>query len=42
MSVELIGTGGASRMVLPELPALIGPEATGETRSDDADGGFLC
>ena len=42
MSVELIGTGSTSRMVLPELPALIGPETVGETRSDDVDPAYLC
>ena len=42
MSVELIGTGSASRMVLPELPALISPETVGQTRSNEVDPGYLC
>ncbi len=42
MSVELIGTSGTSRMVLPELPALIGPETAGDTRNDDVDTNYLC
>ena len=33
MSVELIGTGSTSRMVLPELPAVIGPETLAQTRN---------
>ncbi len=42
MSVELIGTGSASRMVLQELPALIGPETLGPARGDEADPSYLC
>ena len=42
MSVELVGTSSASRMVLRELPALISPETVGETRNDDAEAGYLC
>jgi len=42
MSVELIGTCSATRMVLEELPALIGPETASETRTDDIDPGYLC
>ena len=42
MSVELIGTGVSSRVLLPELPALIGPEAAVETRSESLDPGYLC
>ena len=42
MSVELIGTSRASRIVLPELPALISPETVGETRSNEVDPGYLC
>jgi hypothetical protein len=42
MSVELIGTGKATHMVLPELPAVISPETLGESRSDDADPNYLC
>ncbi|MGO9110845.1 MAG: FHA domain-containing protein [Thermoguttaceae bacterium] len=42
MSIELIGTSSAGRMVLQELPALISPETVGETRSDGVDPGYLC
>ena len=42
MSVELIGTSTPSRMVLPELPAMIGPETLGGTRTDDVAADFLC
>ena len=42
MSVELIGTGSTSRMVLPSLPAMIGPEALGQSGSEDIDPGYLC
>ncbi len=42
MSVELIDTSRASRIVLQELPALISPETMGETRNDDLDPGYLC
>ena len=42
MSVELIGTGSESRMVLDELPVLISPETVGQIRNDDADPGYLC
>ena len=40
MSVELVGIG--SRMVLPELPALIGPGTFGQTRNDEVDANYLC
>jgi hypothetical protein len=42
MSVELIGTSSASRVVLSELPALIGQEKAGETKSETVDPGYLC
>jgi hypothetical protein len=42
MSVELIGTSSTSRMILPELPALISPESTGEAKSEGVDPGYLC
>lgn len=40
MSVELVGMHG--RMVFPELPALIGPETSGQTRNDAVDVNYLC
>jgi hypothetical protein len=42
MSVELVGTGSGTRMVLQELPALIGPKTLGDPRNDDVDPGYLC
>ncbi|MGA2254252.1 MAG: FHA domain-containing protein [Thermoguttaceae bacterium] len=42
MSVELIGTSSASRMVLQELPALIAPETVGDIKSEGVDPGYLC
>jgi pSer/pThr/pTyr-binding forkhead associated (FHA) protein len=42
MSVELIGTGSTSHMVLPELPAVISPATMGESRSDEIDPNYLC
>ncbi len=42
MTVELIGMGSASHVVLRKLPALIGPETAGETRNDDVDANHLC
>ena len=42
MSVELIGTGSPSRMVLTELPALLGPETASEPRNDADGPGYLC
>jgi hypothetical protein len=42
MSVELIGTGGTTRMVLPELPALISPETVGDSQNCDIDPNYLC
>jgi hypothetical protein len=42
MSVELIGTSSATRMVLGELPVVIAPETAGGTRNDEADPSYLC
>ena len=42
MSVELVGTGSATRMVLQDLPAVIGPETLTQDRNDEADPGYLC
>jgi hypothetical protein len=42
MSVELVGTGSAMRMVVPQLPAVIGPETSGQICKDDVDPGYLC
>ncbi len=42
MSVELIGTGSTSHMVLPELPAVISAETLAQTPSDDIDPSYLC
>ncbi len=42
MSVELIGTSTASRVVLQNLPALIGPGPVGGTRNDEIDPDYLC
>ena len=42
MSVELVGTGSAYTMVLPELPALIGPETLDRSPKKEADPSHLC
>ncbi len=42
MSVELIGTASTSRMVLPELPAVISAETLAQTRTEDIDPNYLC
>ena len=42
MSVELIGTSSANRMVLQNLPALVGPDASSKTQMDAADASYLC
>ena len=42
MSVELVGTGSTSRMVIQELPALIGTETVGQNRNEGTDASYLC
>ncbi len=42
MSVELIGTSVASHMLLPDLPALIGPKTGEQADSGSVDPGYLC
>jgi hypothetical protein len=43
MSIELVGTGSsANRVLVSQLPALIGPDTLGQSANEDFDPSYLC